>query len=124
MATVGRNDACPCGSGKRAKHCCYRLDSPSKPESAAAGTGTFRATPSESRARNDAQALYRAGAAFAAQGRLDEAVDRLTQAIALRPEFAEAHLTLAQAYWSQGKADGAVECIQRGLALRPQFAEG
>ena len=24
---VGRNDPCPCGSGKKYKHCCYAADS-------------------------------------------------------------------------------------------------
>lgn len=24
---VGRNDPCPCGSGKKYKHCCYEKDS-------------------------------------------------------------------------------------------------
>jgi hypothetical protein len=26
MATPGRNDPCPCGSGKKYKHCCLRKD--------------------------------------------------------------------------------------------------
>lgn len=33
---VGRNDPCPCGSGKKYKHCCYAKDSvkhePEEPE--------------------------------------------------------------------------------------------
>lgn len=24
---IGRNDPCPCGSGKKYKHCCYAVDS-------------------------------------------------------------------------------------------------
>lgn len=37
---VGRNDPCPCGSGKKYKHCCYTKDSvkqelPDEPEQAA-----------------------------------------------------------------------------------------
>lgn len=25
MSTVGRNDPCPCGSGRKFKHCCVRV---------------------------------------------------------------------------------------------------
>ena len=32
---VGRNDPCPCGSGKKYKHCCYAKDSVKKPAEAA-----------------------------------------------------------------------------------------
>ena len=33
---VGRNDPCPCGSGKKYKHCCYAKDSAKQAEEAAA----------------------------------------------------------------------------------------
>ena len=26
MAKIGRNDPCPCGSGKKHKHCCYNKE--------------------------------------------------------------------------------------------------
>lgn len=29
MAKIGRNDPCPCGSGKKYKHCCYGKETPS-----------------------------------------------------------------------------------------------
>jgi hypothetical protein len=37
-ATIGRNDPCPCGSGKKFKKCClnkihFIFDGPKKPES-------------------------------------------------------------------------------------------
>jgi hypothetical protein len=28
MPKIGRNDPCPCGSGKKYKHCCYGENSP------------------------------------------------------------------------------------------------
>lgn len=41
MAKIGRNDACPCGSGKKYKHCCLRAASkprrPAPPQAAASG---------------------------------------------------------------------------------------
>ena len=32
MARIGRNDPCPCGSGKKHKHCCYEKFKAGKPE--------------------------------------------------------------------------------------------
>ena len=38
MATIGRNDRCPCGSGKKYKHCCMTQDEAAAREKLAAAT--------------------------------------------------------------------------------------
>lgn len=47
---VGRNDPCPCGSGKKYKHCCYGTDSEKheEPEQAAASADEVAAESDES----------------------------------------------------------------------------
>jgi hypothetical protein len=70
MAKVGRNDPCPCGSGRKAKHCCGVARGPAERELARA----FLAT--EARAA----ALSLAGAA---ESELEELWDELLDAPAL-----------------------------------------
>ena len=123
MQSAGRNDPCPCGSGKRAKHCCYRLQPALAPESGVHIPTTARPAGAASGQPGDADALYRRGAALLAEGRLDAAVDHLGSALELKPAFAEAHFTLGQALWMQGKLEWAAESLARGLALVPELAE-
>jgi tetratricopeptide (TPR) repeat protein len=40
MAKIGRNDRCPCGSGKKYKHCCIAQDEAAAREKLAAATAT------------------------------------------------------------------------------------
>lgn len=41
---VGRNDPCPCGSGKKYKNCCMKKDEESKKTYTAGGKRKFKAT--------------------------------------------------------------------------------
>ena len=43
MAKIGRNDRCPCGSGKKYKHCCMAQDQAAAHEKLAAATATIAA---------------------------------------------------------------------------------
>lgn len=53
----GRNDPCPCGSGKKYKHCCYAKDSA---ELAAAAAAAAAAPPEEEEdVEEDADAEHR-----------------------------------------------------------------
>ena len=78
------------------------------------------ASPSES---TTAETQLREGAALLAQGKLEGAIDRLTAALALEPDFAAASFVLAQALWMQGKLEPAAERLRDGLRLMPQVAE-
>ena len=57
------------------------------------------------------------------QGKLDEAAARFQQALALRPDYAEAHNNLGNIRWEQGKLDEAAARYEQALALRPDYAE-
>ncbi|MBU0593641.1 MAG: tetratricopeptide repeat protein [Gammaproteobacteria bacterium] len=93
---TGRNDPCPCGSGKKYKQCCQR---PSPPP-------------------DQALACYNMGNAFLAQGRLDAAVEGFRAAIAYRPEYAEAHNNLGAALQAKGQLDNAIECFRKACKLQ------
>ena len=59
------------------------------------------------------------GASLASQGRSDDAIVALREAIKLAPEYGHAHYTLAASLLMQGKLDEAIEAIDRAYELQP-----
>ena len=93
--------AMPCGPGKTEEAiACYR-----------------RAW-SEARPRRP---LSNLGNALKDQGKLEEAVACYQRALALKPEFAEAHYNLGNALKDQGKPEEAAACYRRALELKPDY---
>jgi len=133
----GRNEPCPCGSGRKYKHCCGKTpaDGPAAkrplPDAAGAWTQLGRnqdndvlaALESASRSRpGDAQVHYLLGQALEEQGLLERAAESFGRATALNPEFADAHNDLGEVLLRLGRTDAAIASCQRALALRPRFA--
>jgi tetratricopeptide (TPR) repeat protein len=101
--SVGRNSACPCGSGKRYKDCCGRL-------------AAARRLP------DDAVALVNEANALARAGRTSEAAAGYLDALALRPDFVEAHANMGELLLEQGQPEQAAASCARALAIQPDFA--
>ncbi|MEO5699747.1 MAG: tetratricopeptide repeat protein [Casimicrobiaceae bacterium] len=123
MNTVSRNSLCPCGSGKRSKHCCQRIVTGAALTSSSAGGTPQPVQPVSPTSAMTADARYRHASSLLEQGRLQEAIDGLTTVLSLQPNFAPASFTLAQALWMQGTLEPAVERLRHGLSLMPQVAE-
>jgi Tfp pilus assembly protein PilF len=127
---TGRNDPCPCGSGKRFKHCHGSGESPD----------TLARQGVEAHRRNDvttAQQLYQRalglapehpvalhylGVALYQQKRLDEAIPLLDRAAALVPQEPEFHNNRGLALAASLRDRDAIEAYRRALALDPQHA--
>lgn len=71
-----------------------------------------------------AQDHFHRGTLLAQRGRLDEAIEALRQAVALRSDFAEAHFNLGSAYRDRGDAEQALQAYRRALELRSDWADG
>ncbi len=56
-------------------------------------------------------------------GRLNDAIAGFHQALAIDPDFAEAHASLGLALGGMGRLDEAVACYRKALTLKPYFAE-
>jgi len=56
-------------------------------------------------------------------GRLDEAIDAHQHAIAIQPEFPEAHNNLGIALNRRGRVQEATASFERAVSLRPEYAE-
>lgn len=122
MKKIGRNDPCPCGSGKKYKQCCLKQqDAP-----AVSAHASAPAAPSLRLAAEH----YRAG-------RLLQAEDACKQALRDTPDSPEAlqmldelsgqlaawHSDQGIALHAQGRLEEAAASYQKALALKPDFAE-
>jgi protein O-GlcNAc transferase len=104
--SVGRNDPCPCGSGKKYKQCCLARE--------AAGQ---RAQPMQ---RPDAGKLMSAAWQCMQYGDLQQAAQLCAQALAIRPKDAEVlHLSGLVAAQS-GRFDDALGLLTRACAAAPK----
>ena len=132
---VGRNDPCPCGSGKKFKKCCgtaAKLGSPATQLLATAvrfhQAGQLVAAEACYRQvlatqPNLAEAHLNLGHALMGQGKLDDAVAAQRQAIRIKPDLVLAYLNLGNALTYQGKFDEAVDACRRAIRIKPDFAE-
>lgn len=71
----------------------------------------------------DAESWFMLGAINGTLGHFDEAADCCRRAIALRPDYADAHYNLAQAYMHLNKLAPAAESFRAVVRLRPDHAE-
>jgi tetratricopeptide (TPR) repeat protein len=113
---VGRNDACPCGSGRKYKHCCKSRDA-----RADSRRGATQNAPSSPGLKERFEALALAGKQHGEAGRWAEAVIAFRELVGLMPELAEARSDLGIACLALGRLDEAAANLQRAVELRPSF---
>jgi tetratricopeptide (TPR) repeat protein len=151
-ATPGRNDRCPCGSGRKFKNCCARKGE-SQPTGAeidhsqndghrrgerplaqsavadlvalatAGRYGDMEARARELTALHPSSGLAWKALSVALQMQNKEALDALQRAARLLPNDAEAQSNLGAALRRCGRLDEAVACLRRALQMRPDLAE-
>ncbi len=123
----GRNETCPCGSGRKYKHCCGKAAdalAAKRPRPVdARASDALAALESASRSLpGDARVHYLHGQALEERGLLERAAESFGRATALNPEFADAHNDLGEVLLRLGRTDAAAASCRRALALRPHFA--
>ncbi len=134
----GRNQACPCGSGRKYKHCCGVVNTATRPASPPADA--LRAALAHHRAGRLAQAesyyqqvlqtqpdncdaLHLLGVLVGQRGDTSRAIALIRRALEIRPRFSEAHNNLGSFLQAQGKYDEAMAAYRAALAVRPDYAE-
>jgi predicted O-linked N-acetylglucosamine transferase (SPINDLY family) len=136
LTTTGRNDPCPCGSGKKYKKCCLtnvaQNEAGENPvphqELFLLGRQAYRSGRHGEAATLIQRAIRAApgnpdyynalGVVSQALKKPDEAVSCFRKAIALDPDFAEAHSSLGDALKEQGKLEEAQACQQKASRLK------
>jgi predicted O-linked N-acetylglucosamine transferase (SPINDLY family) len=129
MTDPGRNDLCPCGSGRKFKKCCLL----SSPPSTAAPIRLAAAHLEAGRWQEadvvleqvlkswpqHADALHLSGYAASRLGNLSRAVERIGAAIQRRPDSASYHNSLGIVYGQQRRGAEAMASFRRALTLSP-----
>jgi len=142
MANVGRNDPCPCGSGKKFKRCCLeRVEAEERAERVRAESERLAAERDEG--PTVAAVLERAGAALQ-ESRAFEEVDGLAERVLelidagqydeaeatarqLESEYPDEPLAierLGQVHEARGSGDVAAEQYRRAVTLMDEVGEG
>ena len=114
-AKVGRNDACPCGSGRKFKHCCGAQEAGAR---SLAGT----AQGSQADVRGRLRALFLAGKQHFDAGRWAEAIPPFREIAQLDPNNPQAHHDLGMTLLFCGRPAEAAASLERAVELKPDFA--
>jgi tetratricopeptide (TPR) repeat protein len=128
MAKTGRNDPCPCGSGRKYKVCCLKKDEDAERErfkraaadaaaqtaAAAAKTrrqaeATLQALEHERELADDSNAVI----ALVKAGKLDEAEQAARELLVNYPEVHDGHDRLGMVYEARGQNREAADCYRK-----------
>lgn len=141
MNKVGRNDPCPCGSGKKYKQCCQQRaeaaahnPAPTTLLDALQAAVDLHQTGQLDRAAsiyqqilqqipNDPNALHLLGDIAMQKGEHAAAIDLISKAIRFNPDFPVAYYNLGNAYRAQGNLQEAAGSYRSALKLAPNYAE-
>lgn len=126
MPKTGRNEPCPCGSGKKYKHCCLHKDQAAEHASLAPKRAELATLQAQHRARiqdfyasmHDAQELDEASNAvvdLVTAGKLDEAERAARQLLVHYPQVHDGHDRLGMVYQARGQHREAADCYRRVL---------
>lgn len=110
--SLGRNSPCPCGSGKKFKHCCQVKAASLVPP--VGSEITARESHRLNALRRNSRELYNAE-------QFMEATAPLSEIVRLRPENADAHYDLGVAYIRCGRYVEAAESFRNAVKIRSSF---
>ena len=124
MPKTGRNDPCPCGSGKKYKHCCLDKDRAAELAPAIAQRVAVQAQKANEVAlRDDYQAASQESQALDAAsnavvdlvhaGRLDEAEQAARELLVRYPEVHDGYDRLGMVHEARGQFREAADCYRR-----------
>src|SRR5271155_3117590 len=139
MKKIGRNDPCPCGSGKQYKKCCIQSEgvqatggqsipatihtammhhqSGRLPQAEACCRQILKMTP------NHPDALHLLGLIAYQVGKNEIAAELINRAINIKSSNSDYHLNLGNALQAQGKLEEAVAAYHKALWIEPDFAD-
>ena len=142
-AKPGRNDPCPCGSGKKYKQCCMQRDigQAAKDQTlelqiqqALRQAWTLQSMRRNAEAEaickqvfavrpNHPEALHLLGVMALSDGNIAPAIAALSKAVALQAQHPQYHANLGLAYHESGQLEMAVKHYQQALKRKPDHVD-
>lgn len=124
MPRTGRNDPCPCGSGKKYKHCCLPKDEAAEharlaqaaalaAEAAAARKQEQQAALDDLQHEHDLAESSNAVIALVRAGKLDEAESAARELLVRFPEVHDGYDRLGMVYEARGQNKQAADCYRQ-----------
>jgi predicted TPR repeat methyltransferase len=139
MIKTGRNDPCPCGSGKKYKQCCLTKTQDRSGQAAQLEQFTQSAFEHHNAGRfAEAETLYRQilqinpyhvdalhflGVLAYGAGQNEISVELISRAIQLNPNDPVCYINLGNAFKALGNLEDAIENYIRAIALKPDSTE-
>ncbi len=143
MKKIGRNDPCTCGSGKKYKQCCQKVENGRAVNAPAVDVQIRQAMQAAwmhrqqgnlSQAESichqiiqlspkNADALNLLGALMMQDGRIDIATTYFNQAIRINPKNSEFYSNLGLALHEQGQLDAAEVHYRKAISINPDYAD-
>ena len=118
MAKIGRNEPCPCGSGKKYKHCCLQQqEAAARALAAAAVRPTIDVEIADSLSRFDAEdeltAASNAAVDLVHEGKLDQAEQIARDLLERFPDVHDGWDRLGMVYEARGDNRQAADCYRK-----------
>lgn len=122
---VGRNDLCPCGSGKKYKKCCM-----AKNEASEAEPDVSQEPPAEQPGRHfpparaaEIENVFKRAMNQLDRNEFEQAAKTFRSALRLDPKNYKALTGMGRCLKELGRRDEARQCFQKALEINPGYAQ-
>ena len=122
MAKIGRNDLCPCGSGKKYKKCCLAADEaaaraarPAQPATVAARQPSLASYVQEHDERDELTEVSNAVVDMVQAGNLDAAEQAAHELLARFPDVHDGYDRLGMVCEARGEHRQAADCYRKAI---------
>ena len=131
MSKIGRNDPCPCGSGKKYKKCCMIKDKEPNEDASSDVEANTSFPPSNERTERrrsgpraaEIENLFRRACNHLDKNEFDRAARAFRSVLRLDPAHYEALTGLGRCLAEIGMRDEARKCFEKALEINPGYAQ-
>ena len=124
---VGRNDPCPCGSGKKYKKCCMAKDQAQEedtsPDTAPAASDEQASQLQPGPRAAEVENIYRRAINYLDENDYDRAARAFRSVILLDRKHYKALTGLGRCLAEMGMREEARKCFQKALEIKPDYAQ-
>lgn len=122
LSKVGRNDPCPCGSGKKYKKCCV-VKGEERREDTLSTPPDERSVKRQPAREAEIENLFRRALNQLDRNEYDKAARAFRSVLRLDPEHYKALTGLGRCLMEIGMREEARECFRKALEIKPDYTQ-